>query len=352
MGENAIIPVRIDLTVDINNVEESGLKIIHQVRPQWKDENILIKPFTAGITNKIIGYNLQSNTSYQMLLIRVYGQSTELFIDRQKEIDNMLLLHNAGCAPPLYAIFNNGLCYGFVVGQPLQWQQMSDAAVYQLTAKEVAKIHNISTIDQDIQPVLFDTLEKFLSLVPQSFDDPIKNQKFKTQCPNKSALIEEVKMLQDVLLKHDAPIVYCHNDLLCQNIVYNKQNESVTFIDYEYGGFNYAPYDIADHFCEFAGVDEVDYNRYPQKEFQLQWLSIYLQERAKLAGKDETITQSQIHQLYVQVNQFALASHYLWGIWSLIQAKNSLIDFDFLQYGITRFNEYYSKKALFLSLAS
>ena len=48
--------------------------------------------------------------------------------------------------------------------------------------------------------------------------------RFKTQIPTKDALIAEVNMLRDILLKHNAPVVYCHNDLLCQNIIYNQQN--------------------------------------------------------------------------------------------------------------------------------
>lgn len=48
--------------------------------------------------------------------------------------------------------------------------------------------------------------------------------RFKTQIPSKDALTAEVKMLRDILLNHGAPVVYCHNDLLCQNIIYNQQN--------------------------------------------------------------------------------------------------------------------------------
>ena len=29
--------------------------------------------------------------------------------------------------------------------------------------------------------------------------------------------------------------------------------DSVTLIDFEYGGANYQAFDIGDHFCEFAG---------------------------------------------------------------------------------------------------
>ena len=39
---------------------------------------------------------------------------------------------------------------------------------------------------------------------------------------SKAKLKEEIDHLKRVLLKHNCPVVFCHNDLLCKNIVYNK----------------------------------------------------------------------------------------------------------------------------------
>lgn len=52
----------------------------------------------------------------------------------------------------------------------------------------------------------------------------------------------------------NSPVVFCHNDLLLGNVIYNSDNESVTFIDYEYAGMNYQAFDIGNHFNEFAGI--------------------------------------------------------------------------------------------------
>lgn len=66
-------------------------------------------------------------------------------------------------------------------------------------------------------------------------------------------LEKEYQILKKKLLKVDSPVVYAHNDLLLTNILYNRQQESVIFIDYEYTAFNYQAFDIANHFAEFAG---------------------------------------------------------------------------------------------------
>jgi ethanolamine kinase len=44
------------------------------------------------------------------------------------------------------------------------------------------------------------------------------------------------------------------------------------------------------------------------------------------------------------VNGFSLASHYYWGLWALIQAMVSDIDFDYMEYAVLRFNEYDKRK--------
>lgn len=74
-----------------------------------------------------------------------------------------------------------------------------------------------------------------------------------------------------------------------------------------------------------AGVTEVDYSRYPDKDLQMDWLRIYLAEL-----NDQEPSDSEVRTLYVQVNKFALAAHFMWAVWALVQAEHSLIDFDFL----------------------
>lgn len=123
-------------------------------------------------------------------------------------------------------------------------------------------------------------------------------------------------------------------------------------IDYEYASMNFLPHDIGNHFCEYAGVDEVDYSLYPKRGHQLKWIAVYLEEAARLRGeRDPKISDVEIEKLYVQANHFALAAHFYWSMWALVQAHFSAIDFDFLGYGIARFNEYFRRKEEFLALS-
>ena len=86
-----------------------------------------VQVFTDGISNKLVGCSLHGDKAKQdMVLVRVYGQNTELIIDRAAELVNMVVLHAAGCSKPLYAKFKNGIAYGFVPGECLDEMTVRD----------------------------------------------------------------------------------------------------------------------------------------------------------------------------------------------------------------------------------
>jgi len=55
-------------------------------------------------------------SSDDVIVVRIYGKRTDLFIDREREIQAMVILHSRGCAAPIYCRFENGIAYGFVTG--------------------------------------------------------------------------------------------------------------------------------------------------------------------------------------------------------------------------------------------
>lgn len=62
----------------------------------------------------------------QALLVRVYGEKTELFIDRELEVRHMQMMCEAGLCAPLHCAFKNGLCYGFSPGEVLDTKMVRD----------------------------------------------------------------------------------------------------------------------------------------------------------------------------------------------------------------------------------
>nr|XP_031294666.1 ethanolamine kinase 2 isoform X2 [Camelus dromedarius] len=280
------------ISVDQDDILPGALRLIRELRPHWKPEQVRTKRFTDGITNKLVACYVEEDMR-DCVLVRVYGERTELLVDRENEVRNFQLLRAHGCAPKLYCTFQNGLCYEYMRGMALGPEHIREPRLFSLSA----------------------------------------------DVPKVEVLEQELAWLKEHLPQLDSPVVFCHNDLLCKNIIYDSTKGHVRFIDYEYAGYNYQAFDIGNHFNEFAGVNEVDYCWYPARETQLQWLGYYLQ-----AQKGAAAAPREVERLYVQVNKFALASHFFWALWALIQNQFSTIDFDFLRYAVIRFNQYFKVK--------
>ncbi|RWS07786.1 Ethanolamine kinase 1-like protein [Dinothrombium tinctorium] len=276
-------------------LHEDALNIARHVKSEWKESKIHLKVFTDGITNRLVGCYTDEKPE-EMILIRVYGENTHLFIDRQMEIRNMILMNKAGINPPLYCIFENGICYGYTPGQVLDENLVRQPAVCKMIAERLAFMHKLTVENdsRDLEPCLFKILRRYLDLIPDGSE--INNR-----IPNKQHLNREVNLLEKHLSNLGSPIVFCHNDLLLKNIVLNKCN-GVTFIDFEYADFNYQAFDIGNHFCEFAGVEKYTPSLYPNKEFQIKWLKNYIVVWNRLNNENKTdeMIEEQIEKLYDQ----------------------------------------------------
>ncbi|XP_052009137.1 ethanolamine kinase 1 isoform X1 [Xyrauchen texanus] len=325
--------LHLDVCVDEHTPRPGITKLLTNLRPQWKPEDIQIKAFTEGITNQLMGCYVGSMTEDPVVLVRVYGQKTELFLDRDKEMEMFKVLHRHGCGPQLYCNFTNGICYEFVRGVVMDDTLLKQPSVYRLIATEMGKIHSIKSGEvgntSPQTPVLWSRLSQFLNLVESSDSHVQQRSIAHLEAPNITIIIKEMEELKCHLQHIESPVVLCHNDLLTKNIIYNIQEGTVKFIDYEYADFNYQAYDIGNHFNEFAGVKNVDYSLYPSLELQFDWLTAYLESFKWCNGGDSSVTKKEVQELYVRVCKFSLAGHFFWCLWALLQAKHSTIDFDF-----------------------
>lgn len=140
--------------------------------------------------------------------------------------------------------------------------------------------------------------------------------------------------------------MFCHNDFQEGNILYMADSlhlqrgmpegqadplqDVVRPIDFEYSSYNYRGFDIGNHFCEWCynyNVDTEPYfsanlDHFPNMQQQLNFIREYLKE-SKLSLDEED-------SLVVEANAFALASHFMWCLWSIVQSKKSQIVFGYL----------------------
>ncbi|XP_052671190.1 ethanolamine kinase 2 isoform X2 [Harpia harpyja] len=342
------------IAVDEGDVLPGALRLMRELRPGWEPARVKTKLFTDGITNKLVACYTDEGMA-DAVLVRVYGRKTELFVDRETELRNFQVLRAHGCAPDLYCAFQNGLCYQFLPGIALGPDHVRDPHIFRLVAQEMARVHAIHANGSFPKPILWQKLHKYLTLVKTDLSPKVSNPSLQQDVPSLEMLEHELAWMKETLSQLGSPVVLCHNDLLCKNIIYDGTQEHVRFIDYEYTGYNYQAFDIGNHFNEFAGVKEVDYRLYPSKETQLQWLRSYLQAYKQLTqgnqgGMGVAVSEEELEALYVQVNKFSLASHFLWACWGLIQDKYSTIDFNFLRYAKLRFKQYFKMKPVVTAL--
>jgi ethanolamine kinase len=334
MIQNEFIP-NIDFEIPQNDIIAGSIEVIERFFPLWKGNDLKCSICTAGLTNKLV--KVEHNTS--TVLVRIYGRGTHLLIDRKQELSNLIRLSQLGFCPGIYGYFNNGMVYGYVHGCVYTPSDMVDAHKSYLVAEHMASWHQIDT-NRD-KPQLFVTLQKWLDFLPFQYSDDTKNQLFSTFGYTIDSLRKESLYLQRKLEAIGSPVVFCHNDIQVGNIVYDPENDSVRFIDYEYGCVSYRGFDIGNHFCEFGGTNG-DWTKYPKREFQLKWFRNYIRS----SGQEPT--PNLLEFMYKEVNAFSLASHFFWSIWALIQAEISDIDFDYLNYAHSRLQEYYRHRDTWL----
>lgn len=317
-----------------------------------------MKTFTEGITNQLIGCYVASLQEPGCVLVRLYGKMTELYVNRDREVEMFQVFHTHGCGPQIYCSFQNGICYEFVRGTVLDDELLRQPSIYRLIAAEMGRIHSIQPkCGSPVEPFLWTKMSHFLTVAQSSFSSrPASSQRRAKspvalhEVPSFETLSVELESLKRHLSQVDSPTVLCHNDLLTKNIIYNHKEGMVKFIDYEYADYNYQAFDIGNHFNEFAGVNDVNYSLYPSPELQRDWLTAYLESYKRGAGREVAVTEAEVTQLYVQVCKFSLASNFFWGLWGILQSRFSSIDFDFLRYATARLNYYFEKKEEYFGL--
>ncbi|AEO65736.1 uncharacterized protein THITE_2113062 [Thermothielavioides terrestris NRRL 8126] len=396
-------PIRyIPLSYNSAKSEESALRLVLSVRPEWEapGSNVEFVRFTDGITNTLLkAVNkrpglTKEEVDREAVLLRAYGHGTDVIIDRHREAQNHELLMRHGLAPELFARFENGMMYGFVQGTVTHPDDLRKPDVYRAVARRLAEWHAIvpciagrtghsrksSKLDGLALPALDSNLgdaefQRALDEVAPGKPPPniwTVMQKWifalptetEAQRARQAALQQELKTLVSELSQRPGlgvnGLVFAHCDLLSGNIIVLPKSRAangeksaetrVAFIDYEYATPSPAAFDIANHFAEWGGFD-CDFSVLPTRAQRRDFIAEYIDSYFTLlekktpgaaAGVDKAV---EIEKLLTEVDYFRGVPGFYWGIWALIQATISEIDFDYASYAETRLGEYYAWRA-------
>ena len=394
----------VPLRFDPQDADASALKLVHALRPDWAsaaDSDVQFVRFTDGITNTLLkavnkkaGWS-KEEVDKEAILLRAYGNGTDVIIDRQRETQNHELLMGYGLAPKLLARFENGMMYKFIRGTVTRPEDMRRPDISRAIATRLAEWHvkvpclpsrthanvngsgsgsstngHVSSShangdEEDLQAVIdnaapgkpapnvWTVMQKWILALPYETESQ-RQSRDKLQ----GELVRLVDELSDRPGLGKGGLVFAHTDLLSGNVIVLPEGGGdmkaaaaaaprVSFIDYEYAVPSPAAFDIANHFAEWGGFDcdmAVLPTRSQRRDFITQYVRTYC-SLLDLEAQKAFDVPAEIERLVAEVDLFRGVPGFYWGVWALIQARISKIDFDYASYAETRLSEYWAWRA-------
>nr|XP_012644957.1 choline/ethanolamine kinase isoform X2 [Microcebus murinus] len=287
-------------------------------------EELRVYPVSGGLSNLLFRCSLPDHLPSvgeepREVLLRLYGAILQGVDSLVLESVMFAILAERSLGPQLYGVFPEGRLEQYIPSRPLKTRELREPVLSAAIATKMAQFHGMEMPFTKEPHWLFGTMErKLLDATP-------------------------------------SPVVFCHNDIQEGNILLLSEPEnadSLMLVDFEYSSYNYRGFDIGNHFCEWV----YDYTHeewpfykarptdYPTQGQQLHFIRHYLAE----VKKGEILSQEEQRRLeedlLVEVNRYALASHFFWGLWSILQASMSTIEFGYMEYAQSRFQFYFQQK--------
>ncbi|XP_021114366.1 choline/ethanolamine kinase isoform X2 [Heterocephalus glaber] len=293
------------------------------------------------------------------VLLRLYGAILQGVESLVLESVMFAILAERSLGPQLYGVFPEGRLEQYLPSRPLKTQELRKPVLSAAIAAKMARFHGMEMPFTKEPHWLFGTMERYLKQI----QDLPSATLLQMDLLEMYSLQDEMDNLRKLLESTPSPVVFCHNDVQEGNILLLSEPEnadSLMLVDFEYSSYNYRGFDIGNHFCEwvynytheewpFYKAQPTDY---PTREQQLHFIRHYLAE----VKKGEILPQEEQNKLeedlLVEANRYALASHFFWGLWSILQASMSTIEFGYLEYAQSRFQFYFQQKRQLTSFHS
>ncbi|XP_012574265.1 probable choline kinase 2 isoform X2 [Cicer arietinum] len=323
---------------------DEAKEILKSLASKWEnvlDPNALeVIPLKGAMTNEVFQIKWQTieGEMSRKVLVRIYGEGTDIFFDRANEIRTFAFISKNGQGPRLLGRFPHGRLEEFIRARTLSAPDMRDPSISALIASKMKEFHDLD-MPGSKNVNLWDRLRNWLNEA-RRLSSPDEVETFHLETMDK-----EISLLEKELSETRQRIGFCHNDLQYGNIMLDEVTNSVTIIDYEYASYNPVAYDIANHFSEMAAnyhtetPHVLDFSKYPDLEERQRFVQTYL------SSSGEQASDSEVQQLLDEVEKYTLASHLLWGLWGIISEHVNKIDFDYEEYAKQRFQEYWSRKS-------
>nr|XP_048681189.1 choline/ethanolamine kinase isoform X2 [Caretta caretta] len=294
----------------------------------------------------------------RQVLLRVYGAILQGVDSLVLESVMFAILAERALGPRLYGVFPQGRLEQYIPSRRLCTEDLQDPDISREIAMKMSRFHGMVMPFNKEPKWLFGTMERYLKQIAELTFLQDAQRKLFSQLKAYN-LQKEMGSLRELLESTPSPVVFCHNDVQEGNILLLAGREShpsdkLMLIDFEYSSYNYRGFDIGNHFCEWVydythdtwPFYQASMENYPTRQQQLHFIRHYLWEDSVRRGDTTQEEQARIEEeMLTEISRFALASHFFWGLWSILQAKISTIEFGYLDYARCRFEAYFQQKA-------
>lgn len=293
---------------DSSMTEDLTYEHCAELMPEWQGLDLKISVLTGGITNRLYRVQLSDGGDY---VVRVYGPNTELFINRDVEMESIRRMEPTGVTPRLirYLPEKNVTIVEFIPGTPFKNADFLKDELLEAAVRPIRLIHS-----SGVQlPRLFDPLQEvrrlFKVLTRVGPDYP------EFDIRGTISILDRISTIANIPHSEYLP---CHNDLLADNFILvedrDRYREPVCLIDWEYAGMNTPYYEISDMFQEILMPREVE-----EKILRIYWEDHNMDEH------------------FLKTDMFKPFPDIYWFLWSLIQLNISSIEFDYYDYGKVKY---------------
>ncbi len=272
----------------------------------WKDKDVRWEELGGGITNHnyiVLVNGGPGNPGGGKYVLRVPGQGTDMFIDREVERDCMVQVAKAGVGPAVvHQIDPEGaLVIDFVEGEIMHPETMAGHPERLQQAVETVKVFHDNAVFKN-QIKIFDMLRRYTKIARDN-DTPMP--------PELESLLREMETIEKATAVDPPADVACHNDLLSENFIIDAAGK-MWIIDWEYGGMTDPFFDLGDF------VMEHPFSR---------------QEERLIAT---TYCGEMDEGRFGRMMLYKSVSGVWWGVWAMIQHTFSKIEFDYMEWGMER----------------
>ena len=280
-------------------------QVIAQI-DEWRDHEVRYEVLGGAVTNRnyLVTVDGRSGSpGVGRFVLRIPGEGTESFIDREDEHRNRLAAAAAGVTPPVLHVIQPGYysIVPFIEGETMRPETIAGHPErLRLIVEALRTYHDQAVFDNETR--VFDMIRDSMRGAAE-VDAPR---------PSETEWMLWLGQRIERAMQRDEPVpVACHNNLVSENFILTPEGR-LWVIDWEYGGMNDPYFDLGD-FCVEHPLSAAE------EEFVLTAYCGFMDQHR-----------------FARMMLYKLVVDLWWSIWAMIQCKVSTLEFEFYRYGMDR----------------